>query len=157
MELNIELINMIVLGGTYPRVKAIISMLTQTHRIVEKKVSLAAYELEALHWLVISCPLSCFFHQKFNGTLPTDPKISCDRAIRYSGLGVRETWVLWVRFLGFLQNVMKSTYPELVSSLRLPPQEDLAIDASVRMAVTRPQARYKNHQPQRMLRCSLEN
>ena len=24
-------------------------------------------------------------HQKLNGTLPTDPQVSCDRAIRYSG------------------------------------------------------------------------
>ncbi len=32
---------------------------------------------------------------RLNGTLPTDPKVSCDRAIRYSGFfGVRETWVL---------------------------------------------------------------
>ena len=29
------------------------------------------------------------FHQKLNGTSPTDPQVSCDRAIRYSGWGVR--------------------------------------------------------------------
>ncbi len=28
-------------------------------------------------------------HPKMNGTLPTDPSVSCDRSIRYSGLGVR--------------------------------------------------------------------
>ena len=29
-------------------------------------------------------------HQKLNGTLPTDPRsVSCDRVIRYLGLGVR--------------------------------------------------------------------
>ena len=29
-------------------------------------------------------------HQKLNGTLSTDPQVSCDRAIRYSGFhGVR--------------------------------------------------------------------
>ena len=34
-------------------------------------------------------------HQKLNGTLPTDPYVSCDRAIRYSGFfGVRIQWVL---------------------------------------------------------------
>ena len=29
------------------------------------------------------------FHQKLNGTLPTDPSVSCDRAVGYSGWGVR--------------------------------------------------------------------
>ena len=28
-------------------------------------------------------------HQKLNGTSPTDPQVSCNRANRYSGLGVR--------------------------------------------------------------------
>ena len=44
-------------------------------------------------------------HQKLNGTesqrIPD--QVSCDRAIRYSGLGVRETWVLleisWIKCL----------------------------------------------------------
>ena len=37
------------------------------------------------------------------GPNPNGPcSVSCDGAIRYSGFfGVRETWVLWVRFLGF--------------------------------------------------------
>ena len=44
-------------------------------------------------------------HQKLNGTesqrTPVKSKLR-DRAIRYSGFfGVRETWVLWVRFLGY--------------------------------------------------------
>ena len=26
--------------------------------------------------------------KQLNGTFPTDPQVSCDRAIRYSGLGV---------------------------------------------------------------------
>ena len=26
-----------------------------------------------------------YFHQKLNGTLPTDPQVNCDRAIGYSG------------------------------------------------------------------------
>ena len=40
-------------------------------------------------------------HQKLNGTLTNGPRsVSCDRAIRYSGLGVRETWVLLEIFFG---------------------------------------------------------
>ena len=48
-------------------------------------------------------------HQEFEWDLTNGPRsVSCDRAIRYSGLGVRETWVLWVRLLGlhnFLSNL----------------------------------------------------
>ena len=46
----------------------------------------------------------CLYHQSIKiewDRIPTDPSVKCDRAIRYPGLlGVRETWVLWVRFLG---------------------------------------------------------
>ncbi len=37
-----------------------------------------------------------YIHQKLNGTESqrTPDQVSCDRAIRHSGLGVRETWVL---------------------------------------------------------------
>ena len=47
-------------------------------------------------WKICWWWLGCFVsgHQKLNGTLPTDPKGSCDWAIRCAGLGVRETWVL---------------------------------------------------------------
>ena len=43
------------------------------------------------HWVIGEAPeqYQSHLHQKLNGTLPTDPEVSCDRAIRYSGLGIR--------------------------------------------------------------------
>ena len=39
--------------------------------------------------LMLHNPKKRLFHQEFNRTLPTDPYASCNRAVRYSGLGVR--------------------------------------------------------------------
>ena len=46
-------------------------------------------------WLMAYERIPPKFHQKLNGTWPTDPEESCDRAIRYSGFfGVRSGTVL---------------------------------------------------------------
>ena len=59
-----------------------------------------------------------YLHQKLNGTESqrTPDPVICDRAIGYSGFfGVRETWVLWVRFLGIPFEVCKTTVVVVVA------------------------------------------
>ena len=70
----------------------------------------------SFHWSlppknVTSLDLKCHFHQKLNGSLPTDPQVSCDPAIRYSGLGVRS-----VGHVGdFLESILISEQNNLIS------------------------------------------